>query len=517
MLHSVMVYPNNSDFFNLSPSMLDDSVSKLMNTEQQIEDYLTSASTSPVQDYIMPPTSYHLQQQPQDQRQHQLQFPIVNAMPSMVAQNAPLSPPYPIKTEEVQTQHNAECIMFSHNFDLTAPSTASASSQEQHHILSSQHSPQQQHQQQRMMPYTDVTLIQQRQHHQQQQQQHAQQLRLQHQQQQFQQQQMLYSSSAPHHSTVTSMATISSTTANASIFAPSSVTTSAPFFHPSAIAQEDSFRPQATYTPAAHPAAPKRKREGSGQLIARQTSPQLSIESNSTAVESPASSRATSSAAVVSTSSRLDKVKASRSTRITKSTSSSSSSSAEMITSTATTSESKAATTRAAAKKATVTARKTTSPSRESSQQPETNETTATTTHLPTGTGNITHPRRAAQNRAAQRTFRNRRKAYIKALEQKVQEIDDTRKLMEEVQLENQEIWRRFQIIQDLANRSGLRLPTFTPMEPFAAMAAANEARQLAQQQQQQQQAANGHFGMGSSNDEAEDDGEMSDSFSTKH
>ncbi|KAG0264163.1 hypothetical protein BG011_007317 [Mortierella polycephala] len=515
MLHSVMVYPNNSEFF-MSPSMLDDSVSKLMNTEQQIENYLTSASTSPVQDFIMPSTSYHLQQQSQDQRQHQLQFPIVNAMRSMAAQNAPLSPPYPIKTEEVQSQHNVECIMFSHNFDLTAPSTASGSSQEQHHILPSQHSPQQQQQQQRMMPYTDVTLIQQRQHHQQQQQHHQQQLRLQHQQQQqFQQQQMLYSSAAPHHSTVTSMATISSATANASVFVPSSVTTSAPFFHPTALAQEDSFQPQATYTPAAHPAAPKRKREESGQLIACQTSPRLSIDSNSTAIESLAPSRrATSSAAVVSTSSRLDKVKTSRSTRITKSTpSSASSSSTEMITSTATTSENKAATTRATAKKATVTTKKTASPSRESSQQPENNEMTSTITHLSTSTGNITHPRRAAQNRAAQRTFRNRRKAYIKTLEQKVQEIDDTRKLMEDVQLENQEIWRRFQIIQNLANRSGLRLPTFTPMEPFAAMTAANEAHQLAQQQQ----AANGHFGMGSSNDEAEDDGEMSDSFSAKY
>lgn len=76
-------------------------------------------------------------------------------------------------------------------------------------------------------------------------------------------------------------------------------------------------------------------------------------------------------------------------------------------------------------------------------------------------TGNITHPRRAAQNRAAQRTFRNRRKAYIKDMEQRVLELDQTRRRMEELQTENREIWRRFRVLEGLVSQHGLPLPNF--------------------------------------------------------
>ncbi|KAF9944901.1 hypothetical protein BGZ65_011447, partial [Modicella reniformis] len=108
--------------------------------------------------------------------------------------------------------------------------------------------------------------------------------------------------------------------------------------------------------------------------------------------------------------------------------------------------------------------KKATSESRESSEQPE-----SASDRLAGHAGNVTHPRRAAQNRAAQRTFRNRRKAYIKELEQKVQEIDRTRDLMDAVRVENQEIWRRFQILETLASRNGVQLPVFPPLTSLAA------------------------------------------------
>ncbi|KAG0230468.1 hypothetical protein BGX31_005827 [Mortierella sp. GBA43] len=88
---------------------------------------------------------------------------------------------------------------------------------------------------------------------------------------------------------------------------------------------------------------------------------------------------------------------------------------------------------------------------------------------------NVTHPRRAAQNRAAQRTFRNRRKAYIKDMEQKVLELHQTRARFDMLKNENQEIWRRYRILENLVisssngnnNNRQLDMPSFTPMTPF--------------------------------------------------
>ncbi|KAF9955556.1 hypothetical protein BGZ72_003616, partial [Mortierella alpina] len=88
-------------------------------------------------------------------------------------------------------------------------------------------------------------------------------------------------------------------------------------------------------------------------------------------------------------------------------------------------------------------------------------------THLPTGTGNVTHPRRAAQNRAAQRTFRNRRKAYIKDMESRVQELDSTRARMESVQQENKEVWRRYKVLESLILQNHLTMPSFPELTPF--------------------------------------------------
>lgn len=539
MLQSLMVFPNNNDFFHVGAAMLDDNVAKLMNTDE-IDNYLTSASTSPIQDYLMAPSNaYHPQQQ--NQRQHQLQFSsaiTATTMPSMVPHSAPSSPSYPIiKSEDVQQQqHNMEYIMFPSTFDHTA-STAAAATSQGHHIVPSQHSPQMQ-QQQRMMPFENVSLIQQRQHHQQQQQQHAQQLRLQHQQrayeqQQYQQQQIMYEPSHSH-STASSISMTIPVTSSVmtAIAGPTTTvtTTSAPF--------DLSFQrqQQSSYTPAAHPAAPKRKREESGQvqLLPRQTSPQLATESSpatSTAAvttnhnvnvpeNSPSSGTTKTSAAAastcsgrLSTSSRLDKVKATRSTKITKSsfssTSSSSSSATEMIMSAA--AEPKAAAAvraskKAPAKKANNTTAATTSESRESSQQPD-NGSDALASHLPNSTGNITHPRRAAQNRAAQRTFRNRRKAYIKELEHKVQDMDRTRELMESIHLENQEVWRRLQILEALASQSGLQVPAFPALTP-ALLNSSNNAM-----------SSNGAMPMGSSNDDEEEDedDDMSDSYTQQH
>ncbi|KAF8986119.1 hypothetical protein BGZ46_009230 [Entomortierella lignicola] len=84
-----------------------------------------------------------------------------------------------------------------------------------------------------------------------------------------------------------------------------------------------------------------------------------------------------------------------------------------------------------------------------------------------TGSGNITHPRRAAQNRAAQRTFRNRRKAYIKDMEQKVLELNQTRSRFEAIQNENREIWGRYRALESLVAQNGLSAPQFPPMTPF--------------------------------------------------
>jgi hypothetical protein len=422
-----MVYPNSNDFLHMAPSMLDDNVAKLINAEQ-IENYLASASSSPVQDYIISPSSYHPQQEQQNQRQHQLQFPA-----TVISHSAPNSPPYAIvKTEDVQSQSSVDYLMFPQTFDISSSTTA----QEQQ-ILPSQR-------------YANVSLMQQRQQHQQQQQQHAQQLRMQHQQQQ-QFQQIMYDPT-PNHSTVTSsmMSTMVSAATSSSLFVPTAIATSTPFFHASTLAQDDSsltFQRRPTYTPAAHPAAPKRKLEDP-------LSPQLAAESDES---SPSTSPALMSSNRASTSSRLDKVKTSRTTKIVKSSSPSFSPLTDL-------SASETTKARNTNKKA-MAIKKAISESRESSEQPENSESRAG--HI----GNVTHPRRAAQNRAAQRTFRNRRKAYIKELEQKVNEIDRTRELMEAVQVENQEVWRRLQVLEALAARNGLQVPVFPPLASLAATA----------------------------------------------
>ncbi|KAG0058752.1 hypothetical protein BGZ92_007099, partial [Podila epicladia] len=69
-------------------------------------------------------------------------------------------------------------------------------------------------------------------------------------------------------------------------------------------------------------------------------------------------------------------------------------------------------------------------------------------------------------NRAAQRTFRNRRKAYIKDMEQRVVELDTTREQMQAVRTENQEIWRRYRVLEQLVVQSGLSLPVFEELAP---------------------------------------------------
>ncbi|KAG0024480.1 hypothetical protein BGZ80_002431 [Entomortierella chlamydospora] len=86
----------------------------------------------------------------------------------------------------------------------------------------------------------------------------------------------------------------------------------------------------------------------------------------------------------------------------------------------------------------------------------------------PPGSSNVTHPRRAAQNRAAQRTFRNRRKAYIKDMEQKVLELNETRTRFGIIQKENKEIWERYRALENLILENGLSIPTsFKQMTPF--------------------------------------------------
>ncbi|KAF8929855.1 hypothetical protein BGZ58_008634 [Dissophora ornata] len=94
---------------------------------------------------------------------------------------------------------------------------------------------------------------------------------------------------------------------------------------------------------------------------------------------------------------------------------------------------------------------------------------TANTTSKTAGAGNnVTHPRRAAQNRAAQRTFRNRRKAYIKDMEQKVLELHQMRARFDDIQVENREIWRRYRVLESLILQNGQTPPAFaTTLTPF--------------------------------------------------
>ncbi|KAF8936116.1 hypothetical protein BGZ47_009644 [Haplosporangium gracile] len=537
-MQSLMVYPNDSDFLHMA-SILDDNVTKqLINTDHHnnhnhhhMENFMTtsstSASSSPIQDYLLAPPTY--QHHPQhNQRQHQIQFPVVSGMPTMVtaavSHSAPSSPSYPIiKSEEVQAQQRMDYLMFPTNFDL--PSSATT--------ISSTSSTSSQVQQQRMMPY-DASLIQQRQHHQQQQQQHAQQLRLQHQRALEQQhQQMMFDATAPNHSTASTMSIPTTNTMMSTMSTNSAVPTTTPFFHPSNIG----------YMPAAHPAAPKRKREESGQSLPRQTSPQL-IDNITTVMTTPSSSssnmdepsRSTSPSLVTlpkktssspssrpSTSSRLDKVKTTRSTKVTKFASSPTPSSSsiactsaatflpntDMLISTSPAQDSKA--TRASTKKSTSPAtKKAQSESRETS--PISADSSAPQSLSPaTGSGNITHPRRAAQNRAAQRTFRNRRKAYIKELEQKVQEMDQTRDLMDAIQRENQEVWRRLQVLEAMASQNGLQVPVFPALTPFSAHLNANV---INNDGMMMMTSHSSNPMMGSSNEEDEDEDEdMSDSY----
>ncbi|KAF9098173.1 hypothetical protein BGX27_000842 [Mortierella sp. AM989] len=467
-----MVYSTTNDFFNMSQSVLEDNVAKLIN--DPIE-YMQSA-TSPIQDSLAA-SSFYPTQQHQNQRQHQLQY--ASPMTSMVPHSAPSSPQYSIKTEEPQ-QHGGDLFLYPAPFDNT----------QDQHILQSQHSPQQ-----HMMQYSGASFIQQRHQHQQQQQKHHQQL----------QQQMMYDTTS--HSAATSMSipvtssilsSMVSTPSSSSLFAPSTIATSAPFFHPSSLPQDDTqkvptiaFQRHNSYTPAAHPAAPKRKIEE------RPISPHHSIETASgsntnnaiisdepsshvTYAPSMKSTISTTTSTRLSTSSRLDKVKPTRSTRITKS---------EMITSNPRPTKKTAKKTNAAE-------------SRESSEQPDNGEGGRLS-----GTGNITHPRRAAQNRAAQRTFRNRRKLYIKELEQKVQEMERTRALMKSIHDENQEVWRRLQTLERLASQSGLQIPNFPSLVPFTASSEFGNGNGSGSMMMM-------NMGLGSSNDEDEDEEDMSDSFS---
>ncbi|KAF9437345.1 hypothetical protein BGZ76_001111 [Entomortierella beljakovae] len=347
----------------------------------------------------------------------------------------------PFPIKTEEPQQGVDVYLFPNSYDSNSPV----------HVLPNQRSPQ--------MQYPEVSIIQQRQHHQQQLQKHDQQLRMQH---QLQQQQMIYETT---HSTATSMSIPATTSIMASMastsspntYAPSTVATSAPFYQ----SHDDShtvpnlpYQRQGAYA-SAHPAAPKRKIEE------RQTSPQLSLDESFGLLTYPPTIKSIASSRP-STSSRIDKVKTTRSTKVTKK----------------------------STKK---------DQSRESSEQPE----NTTECNRP-ATGNITHPRRAAQNRQAQRTFRNRRKAYIKELEQKVQDMDRTCEVMELVYQENQEVRKRLQVLESLVSQSGLQLPSFPPL----AWVSSNELM-------------NGNnlmgnpmvsiTGMGSSNDEDEDEDDLSD------
>jgi hypothetical protein len=178
--------------------------------------------------------------------------------------------------------------------------------------------------------------------------------------------------------------------------------------------------------------------------------------------------------------------------------------------------DSKTVNTRASRK---ATKKMTTPESRESSEQPEngTGTNDSTMNRAPGHAGNITHPRRAAQNRAAQRTFRNRRKAYIKELEQKVQDIDRTRELMASIHHENQQVWHRLQALESLASQNGIQIPTFAPLTPF--VATGNEFGQLLDVSSgQHDMSAMMNHQMGSSgNEDEEDEDDMSDSHQLQH
>ncbi|KAG9296304.1 hypothetical protein G9A89_014896 [Geosiphon pyriformis] len=58
----------------------------------------------------------------------------------------------------------------------------------------------------------------------------------------------------------------------------------------------------------------------------------------------------------------------------------------------------------------------------------------------PSNSRTLTNSKRAAQNRAAQRAFRQRKDRYIKDLEQKAKDLDNVKKMMENLQKEKQEM-----------------------------------------------------------------------------
>ncbi|KAF9577104.1 hypothetical protein BGW38_007898, partial [Lunasporangiospora selenospora] len=362
--------------------------------------------------------------QHQNQRQHS-QYPI--------ATSAPSSPPYPvIKSEEVaRPASSMDYLVYNPAFDISPSSSPS----QQPHILPSQQSPPMGPQ--RTMPFQDLSLMQQHHHHHQQQAQHAQQLRLQHQQRQMMYESTTASSTMSIPATTSIMTTM--TTPSGSLMAPcSTVTTSVPFINATTLAQ-DTTQPQytfqTTYAPAAHPAAPRHKREESAHSLPRQSPPPAMMAS------SPSPLLAAS--AIPSTSSRLDKIKSSRSTRITKSGSTSSASSTTSVKKAARSSDSRESSLQpegspiaAAATPTAITSAIMTSA--QTLLQPAT--ALSSSSSSASRAQNVTHPRRAAQNRAAQRTFRNRRKAYIKELEQRVQEVDQTRDMLESIHQENQEV-----------------------------------------------------------------------------
>ncbi|KAF9186241.1 hypothetical protein BGZ50_002570 [Haplosporangium sp. Z 11] len=479
---------------------------------------------------------------------------------SMMVNNisTPPSPSYSvIKTEEGFPQNNIDCLVYS-PFDMYSSSTVQSQ-----HILRSQRSPQHQ----RFLSYNEVSLMQRQQHQQRQQQQQQHQMRLQqqraleqqqraleqqHQHQQYlnyhsQSQQLFYdtTSTTPSRSGISSAMSmpmsmplsvpISSSNPNelmtqspigtpssAAFYTPTSAATSMPFFNGSSPTLTKNYpSPTATMmVPLQH-----QNRQSSSHAHTYSTASTATASPVPTPATVKPMSRRSSTAGSPSWSwvgSGIDKVKDSRSTRVTKPTVSSTKPSAAVSTTAARAAAAASAAAVAAAtavpapmsasmatSAATVvtpvivpstpspamtrgtairTSRRSTRTSADMmSSFPPRNQPypmaphhqhampshhtqvpqTMVYTHLPTSTGNVTHPRRAAQNRAAQRTFRNRRKAYIKDMEQKVLEIDRIQTQWQEVQKENREIWRRFRVLEELILQQGLSMPSFPDLTPF--------------------------------------------------
>ncbi|KAG0232101.1 hypothetical protein BGW42_008394 [Actinomortierella wolfii] len=419
--------------------------------------------------------------------------------------------------QQPQQQQQVDFLMYP-SFEMQGQQSATASPTQPQHVVASQISnslamtaaPATQP---RLAPaHSDVELFHQRQQHQQQQQRHAQQLRLQHQHQQQQrmmeqQQQFSQPSFSQSANTTNMMIPVTTTTLSAMLdavcsapgsampmvqpvenehFVPATIATSMPLFE----STHDSFQSQSGYIPKTHPASPTARQRADHETV-RNTSPTLldtipsptmpvAIVPNMSASSSPAPAIAapvsspsistSQSSSRISTSSRLDKVKPSRTTRITKSSSSSTSTlPTDTLPSTTTTTATTAAMARAAKAASTRAAKRAAT-----TASPVTTEVTTATPitavaasapaapivyqHLPGSHGNVTHPRRAAQNRAAQRTFRNRRKAYIKDLESKVQQLDSTKAQNEQLVSENQRLLQHAQQLEQMLAEAGFRL-----------------------------------------------------------